>query len=388
MNKKIASEIAFGIILLIIIIIGWIFWLQNKKEMQGATQEVQQKIQTQQSQPIAEGKKQSNNINNDINKNAVVSGKKYLITANIKIGTVGGDNKEQSFSILDSNGVLIKRLNVPSDLITGTANNVKPLGGNIYYMSGDKTVTSIGVINSQTGESKVLDFTKTNNTNLGNTLYAIIDWTVSGDNSKIAWMNTSGQINVANIDGSGMHTYSSGISDPINNKIGFIGNSLYFDTDEAIKRIDLNTGYINTVLDNVLSNAFAISDSGKYIALDDLKRGSFIIKDTESNSEDAISNLKSVIRIAFSPDESKITLSQWSGPGSITQLITFDTKSGKKLYDTINNLSIIDYISDTRILVQLEKGGLEIINLDGSKATKLNNAEYFEGILISDKTIS
>ena len=61
MNKKIASEIAIGIILLVVIIVGGIFWLQQNKQTSGAqpavitqTEQVKSAVQTQSAtQPVA-----------------------------------------------------------------------------------------------------------------------------------------------------------------------------------------------------------------------------------------------------------------------------------------------------------------------------------------------
>ena len=72
MNKKIASEIAVGIILLLAIVIGGIFWLQNKKENQtnvSIVQQTQPGVQQYQStntnqkqtQPIEEQQSQNSN---------------------------------------------------------------------------------------------------------------------------------------------------------------------------------------------------------------------------------------------------------------------------------------------------------------------------------------
>lgn len=55
MNKKIASEIAIGVILLLAIVIGGIFWLQNKKEMSVVQPVVIQPVQqTPITQPVDE----------------------------------------------------------------------------------------------------------------------------------------------------------------------------------------------------------------------------------------------------------------------------------------------------------------------------------------------
>lgn len=317
-----------------------------------------------------------------VKKPAIVSGQNYLITAAIKIGSAGGSNKEQHFSVFNVNGVLLKTLNVPSDLITGSADNVKTLGGDIYYMSGTHQITSIGVIDLQTGQSKILNFTKTNNTNPGNTLYAILDWDVSIDDSKIAWLNTDGQISVANTDSSNVQTYNTGIYKPISNKIKFVGNYLYFDTNVSLERINLNTSSFGTVIDNLWPDIYAVSDSGKYIAYYSRNGNAnqFTIKNTESNSVHIVPEVTDVLQIAFSPNESKLNLSQFEGPGTKIQSIVLDLTNSKKVYGADDSPIIIGYMSDTRIVVSTDKG-LEITDLDGSNARKLNNNEYFVGIL-------
>ena len=317
---------------------------------------------------------------------SIVSGQNYLITTVIKIsstGSSGGGNKEQYFSVFNVNGVLLKTLNVPSDLMTGMANNVKVLGGNIYYMSGTRQITSIGAIDIQTGQSKILNFTKTNNTNPGNTLYAIIDWDVSIDNSKIAWLNTDGQISVANTDGSNVQTYNIGTFKPISNKIKFVDRYLYFDTYNSLERISLNTGSFDTVINDFWPDIYAISDSGKYIAYYTYSGGStkqFVIKNTGSNSKYIVPEVTDVLQTTFSPNESRLTLSQFEGPGTKIQSITLDLTNSKKLYSAGDSPIVVGYISDTRIVVSTDKG-LEITDLDGSNTKRLNDNEYFVGIL-------
>lgn len=349
----------------------------------------------QNTQTLPQNQTQNNNQQNNTNQTSITSGQKYVITAAVQIGTKGGDNKELHFSVLNSDGALVKTIPTPKDLITGAAGNVKVLGGEIYYMSGTFKSTSVGMIDVQTGQSKILNFTKNNYSDSGlyaNGLYAILDWDVSSNGSKIAWINTDGKIRVANTDGSNIQTYNSGISKPTGNKIKFIDNYLYFSTfstpnstktDNNLERIDLSNGSIDTVIDNMWPDIFAVSDSGKYIAYYSYNGNAnqFVIKNTESNLEYIVPEFAGATHIAFSPNESNLTFTQHDGPGTKTQLVTLDLTNSKKLY-SIDNSSIVGYISDTRVVVSTDKG-IEITNLNGTNPTKLNN-EYPEGVLTAN----
>lgn len=315
---------------------------------------------------------------------SIVSGQKYIVTAKIQPSP-----KEVSFSILNTDGKAVKTILVPSDLITGSANNVKVLGGQIYYMSGSYKNTSIGAIDVQTGQSKILNFTKTNNTNLGNGLYAIVDWDVSADNSKVAWMNTDGKIMVANIDGSNLQTYDSGIvGKPTGNRVKLIGNYLYFDTfsgagsKDYLQQVNLNNGSVKTVVNDLWPGTYAISDSGNYVAYISNTGGSshFVVKNIQTNTAYTVPNIGEFENVAFTPDESKIIFLPFDGPGSNSPLTTVDLSNGQTTMGA-NNVQILGFVSNSRMVIS-SGSGLMVTDLAGGNATKISS-DFFKGILTS-----
>jgi len=281
----------------------------------------------------------------------------------------------------------LKTIPAPGDLIY--ARTITVLGGKICYRSyrseSDQDA-SVAVIDPQTGQSKILKFTQTNNASEN------YQWTVSDDNSKIAWMNTEDKITVANIDGSDLQTYNTGISEIAGGSyinMRLIGNYVYFDGEPDsngivdLKRINLSDGSVDTVVNDMWPGGHAISNSGKYVVYTSYtsmvaRSPVAIIKNLQTNTEYTIPSGAGFAAADFRPDESGVVL-LFEGPDH-SPAMAIDLSNGQ----ATGTLEIVGFVSNSRVVVDSESGsGLMIMDLDGKNATKLGDlGDDFEGILI------
>jgi hypothetical protein len=325
---------------------------------------------------------------------SMVSNQKYVVIANYTY--VASGPKDVSFSLYNINGQLVKTIPAPSDLLNA-AGNIKLLGGQIYYMSGNDQLaagtfpsTSIGAINVQTGQSKILQFTETNNTNPRNGLYAILDWDVSPDNSKVAWVNNSGKITVANIDGTNLQTYNNITAQQIkltDSYLYFVDpfippgyDNPYQSITRYLGQINLSDNSTTTIINDLWNETDGISDSGTYIVYPDAASDE-IIKNIQTNIEYTLPNSGQPDAVIFSPDETEAVLSYGSPDGSWTNIVNLSNGQVSS-----SSIGIWGFISDSRIV---SDSGNQIVieDLNGGNLIPLTSSSSyteFEGVLTTD----
>ncbi len=309
------------------------------------------------------------------------------------IELVTSDQSDASASLLNFDGSVAKKIVLPKDLIKRIANNIKVYGSKVYYLSGSEMITSVGEIDAVTGESKVLNFTQSKNTNKGNVLSAIIDWSVSADNSVIAWLDTQGNISVANTDGSNKKVYTTKIGNVINNQIQVVGEYVYFvDKNKSqVESVRISDGTITVLATDVsLNPVFAVSSQGRYLAY---TAGSDKI---QLGVVDLLNNIHSVIpevgeptgTIAFTPDETKVLSSPNVNLGDTTTEVYEYDLTKNKIIATLKDTELVDVISNSQILAStvITKGsdfqskGPYVMNLDGTSKIMVNGG-YYRGFL-------
>lgn len=282
---------------------------------------------------------------------------------------------ESAFLIYGSDGALLKTIPAPSDLITGYAGNIQVFGNEIYYMSGTPASTSVGVLDPRTGQSKILDFTKTTGTakSLSNSLFSIASWSVADDGSKIAWLTSDGQLKIANIDGSNLQTLDSSISNPFGSiSIELVNNSVWFQTNTGekynLERIDLATGKTDLISNDVSPYEWAVSGNGEYAAYRGLFGGPVTIQNLNSGARLSYNPSHDNVGISFSPDSNRLLVSSVTSPGDpISEAIILDP-SNADILDDIKGLPVFDFLSGSRIVVSASSG-IAITDLNGSTNT-------------------
>jgi len=321
-----------------------------------------------------------------------------VVTSNIIYSDSFVGPQEVSFSIFNSDGTLLKTMAVPSDLMTGMGNNIKVFGQKIYYMSGSQLLTSVGEIDVATGQSKVLGFTQTTHTSPGNGLFAIVDWSVSSDNTQIAWMDTTGIIKVANVDGSNLRSYNTGLQSPtLSNQLEFVGDNVYFELpsntsfSDEIRQINLANGSITTVAVEDPNSPYEVSLSNKYIvyvqsldlalplAVKNLATKQVCYLPLPLGDMDFVSNL------SFSPDESKVmvALAQAMG-GSDEVTLTAYTNNCQQI-SILQGYGGLDFLTNSKLLTTKQEdhtGDLYLIDVNGGAPTKFSSG-FYKGILVN-----
>jgi len=306
---------------------------------------------------------------------------------------INNSPRETSFSVFSPSGILLKTIPTPSDLIKGTSNNIKVSGLKIYYMSGSQSLTSIGEIDVATGQSKVLGFTQTVNTNPGNTLFAIVDWAVSyiGENIEIAWMDTSGNIKVANINGTNLRTYSTGIQSPvIINRLEFAGNHVYFNTStssDEIRQINLSGGSISTVAVKDPNSPYTVDLFNQYVAYiqPPMRLGVTDLERRQPWSLALPSDMDFVSNLVFSPDGSRVmvTMAQAMGGQEVVALV-FYASTGQQI-SVLRGYYGLGFLDNSRLLARKQRDNtfdLYWVNISGGASGRFGSGSY-EGTLAS-----
>ncbi len=303
---------------------------------------------------------------------------------------VSGHPQDESFSFYTTDGQLIKTLSAPSDMIKGIVGNRLAAGDSIFYLGGTTLDTSIKKMSTTDGSITALDFTRSQNTNVGNVLSAIPTWAVSNDGQHVAWVDTTGKIRVADSDGSHLLTLMTKETNPDFIWLQFSpdANSLYYwdgESENLMKWNLVNNTQTMVMAKVSLNRDFTLSPSGKYLVYYSDK-GDAIIKNLLTGSQVTIpldKNYDLFEGVSFSPDERKIVLGEtvmgMDGSGQPNVMMVADVDSGKT--SAIGkNLSPLDFISNSLILVQDGVTGANAsIQTNGQNLKKISNDQYYVG---------
>ncbi len=263
MSNKILLGVVGALLVLIGGLVAFIFLSSQKSDVEdkNLTQEEDNLIQ----EESKEEKKETQS--KEVKDSTSVRTEKYIVAE--KSGLIpGGGRKHEYFAVYDLQGKLINKVVLPDDAMPDHVNSNNTFGSKIYYLSGSEKTTSIAELDPVTGKSHIFDFTKTESTNVGNVLAAIVGWTVSDDNQKLAWIDTECMVHIANSDGTNLKSYQSDDGKCINSKVEFAKdkNLLYVWDGEGLflKELIIDSGVFRNIVKSE-NGEFLISPSNRYI---------------------------------------------------------------------------------------------------------------------------
>ena len=220
--------------------------------------------------PWEEKSEQVTAVQDKDNKN--IAKKKYVVAEKSEYIPSGG-REHKFFAIYDLEGKLINKVSLPNDAMPNHITSSSTFGDKIYYLSGSSKTTSIGELDPVTGESHIFEFTKSESTNVGNVLSAIVGWTVSDDNKMLAWLDTECIVHIANINGTDFKRYSTADEKCISASISFSKNmkSLYVWDGRSLflRELNIASGAFSNIVKNE-NQSFLISPSNRYIIYSNL----------------------------------------------------------------------------------------------------------------------
>lgn len=314
---------------------------------------------------------------------------RYIVTE--KNVYTAGHPKAVSFSLYGTDGTLNKTLTSPSDLIQGIAGNLQTHGSNIFYLSGSAKDTSIKEMSTVDGSITPLDFTRSSNTNVGNELSGIRTWTVSDDSQHIAWIDTTGKISKANIDGSGLQTVETKENNPNLAVLQFSpdASDLYFWTQgngDLVKWHLADNTQTTIVVKLSLNPDFTLSPSGRYLVSFSSK-GDAVIKNLATNTQVTVpleKNYDLFESVTFSPDEQQIVLDEIAigGGSSPAKTMTVNVDSGKTSV-VGNDISAADFILNFLVVLRKETNGSTFVAGPNGQNLKKISDDWYVGFVTS-----
>jgi hypothetical protein len=308
-------------------------------------------------------------------------------------------NQNEWLSLYTLNGEFVKKIeNQHGGFVAGE--NVYRVHSSREPKDSPKAndVAYIEALSLRDGSVKSFDFTKTKNTNHYNALEAIVAFTVSKDESRLAWQDTNGDVHFAGIDGSNSKIIVSGC-DRSASILTFSddGKELHFYKNFLAYGWSSDTNEIKSIEDIdwlVRRREWIKSPSGRYVAqaipkdsasenaisiTDNLKgeeiRVPFSTDELIAPKEEYMTSYGPIVT-GFSSDEKKIVFGfgnawyQWAG----TYILNVD---GKNLKLILNNAEPLAYLSDSTILVQSASNGLQIVSMDGKLVKQFPSSEMY-----------
>lgn len=297
---------------------------------------------------------------------------------------VGGHLLESAALLYDHEGFLQKTLPLPADMVKGIAGNIQTFGDVIYYLSGTVNETSIGRMSAADGKTTHFDFTRSVNTNVGNVLSGIISWTISDKSRRVAWLDTTGRISVASIDGSDRRVFQT------NNRlvIGWLqfspdGGDLYWwvpgGSSPDIMKWHLADNSQTAIAGPYNNLNFALSPSANYLAAHveggPPDGGDLIIKNLDANTSVTVPLEKKYDLyndLVFSPDgHTLIAAEQVMGGAGQFKAVKINSDTGARS-DMSTNASVVDYVSDNTIVLYGRRGSISTAAPDGTNLQKIS----------------
>ncbi|MBI5798587.1 MAG: hypothetical protein HZB10_01490 [Candidatus Yonathbacteria bacterium] len=328
------------------------------------------------------------------NRSVVVKDKfentEILNNAIVTEGTMMSDSvrKQTHFSIYRTDGTLIKKIALPRDASRLAVGSNGVFGKKIYYLSGSPETTSIAEIDPLTGISQILSFTKTETTNPGNVLFAIIAWTVSDDNTMVAWIDTSTTLHIANRDGSEHKRYP--IVDNYRSVGGWVdfsrdGSYLYVwrgDNRFLLERLDIKRGSFDAIVKSE-NRDFMISPSGRYLAYSNWDT-SLTIRDLTTVNDIRVSLPETYdgwYGGGFSPDESELYFTAFIRDGKADgYFISMNDNKLSRIKDRRLDAPLVSLFE--RSAITRCRGGTCLVDLSTTNKPLKISGEWFIGTIL------
>lgn len=336
---------------------------------------------------------------NTVHPVTAIRDERYIITSGFSYNS--STRAERSWlSIYQTDGTFVKRINLDNTHMIG---KMVIAGSDVYFQTGSRREAVVAVLSLQTGVMKLLTFTRTMNSNIGNSLVPMIDYAVSKDERMIAWQDTSGNMFVSAMDGSNKRTIAT--SSSVSFGAGFIfsddARSLtYTDSSQYVMRtkvFSLESGTSQDATSTTPSRETVTSPSGRYIATvddshDSSKEG-LTIRDTVAsttvhlpyNANDlgqpdpnAMFDYGPFV-IGFSSDESNVLFGFGTASYGLAGTYLVDT-NGTHFRTLYTDAEPIVRISDSSMIIMKYDKALYLSDFDGHVTKKLTDDDAFFGV--------